>query len=724
MKKITSFLAIGAITLATADAVAAPTSSAPVPPELRSTKVISIYSDAFTAATGWDFGEWGSGSTYSEITIGTDHIAQFGIGNNYFGWQFNNDVNAVAMDKLHVDLYAEEAGTINVYPICRSQAQGEKFQSVDITAGEWTSIDFDLQNFTDNGLDLSGVFQFKFTNTAGISTLWIDNVYFWDSSTSVDEEKPEGLTASLVSTSFVSATIQCQATDNSGAVIYRIKDEAHGINYSGGGASGVATNITVSGLTQGTTYNFVVTAEDNEGNVCDTNVPLEVTTDAYPASAPTPTQDAANVMSLYSDAYTAATGFNIGGWGQTTATTPVTLATGDNALLLEKFNYLGWEFHNTIDISEMTKLHIDFYSNNATELQVTPIWGGEKLISCTPVKQGEWNSFDIDLSEYDGMNAANIYQIKFVAKPEGSVIGFIDNVYFYKEIVEDDTNAPTWVVEPVAQNIKASTAEISATASDDKSSKVTYEASMSEDFATITANTTATSGEAAILTIKNLNASTNYTVYVRAKDASGNISEVKTATFTTAEAGAEPIWYGRIKAEDYVVGLNDWTPEIYYDITYLNDGHLLVNCTVAEFNDNNMQINFRDAGKFEVMTMVDGNNCKYTITSADTYEEGETLNNAFFYLAYPGKASRGNFQYTVGSSNEPSATVDKTIGTSAKVAGGNNTIIVSGSEGGEVIVNNISGSCTYRGYGDAVINAATGIYIVRIGNVVKKVIVK
>ena len=99
MKKITSFLAIGAITLATADAVAAPTSSAPVPPELRSTKVISIYSDAFTAATGWGFGEWDSGSTYSEITIGTDHIAQFGIGNNYFGWQFHNDVNAVAMDK-------------------------------------------------------------------------------------------------------------------------------------------------------------------------------------------------------------------------------------------------------------------------------------------------------------------------------------------------------------------------------------------------------------------------------------------------------------------------------------------------------------------------------------------------------------------------------------------------------------------------------------------------
>ena len=85
---------------------------------------------------------------------------------------------------------------------------------------------------------------------------------------------------------------------------------------------------------------------------------------------------------------------------------------------------------------------------------------------------------------------------------------------------------------------------------------------------------------------------------------------------------------------------------------------------------------------------------------------------------------KASLVFPFASVNEPSATVDKTIGTSAKVAGGNNTIIVSGSEGGEVIVNNISGSCTYRGYGDAVINAATGIYIVRIGNVVKKVIVK
>ena len=73
-------------------------------------------------------------------------------------------------------------------------------------------------------------------------------------------------------------------------------------------------------------------------------------------------------------------------------------------------------------------------------------------------------------------------------------------------------------------------------------------------------------------------------------------------------------------------------------------------------------MNFRDAGNFEVMSMVEGNNLEYELVSADTYEAGEELNNAFFYLAYPNAASRANFTYTVGAANEvPEADVEKPV---------------------------------------------------------------
>lgn len=122
------------------------------------------------------------------------------------------------------------------------------------------------------------------------------------------------------------------------------------------------------------------------------------------------------------------------------------------------------------------------------------------------------------------------------------------------------------------------------------------------------------------------------------------------ASFSASVAGAQT-YTGTITASDYVPGLNDWAPEISYSITYQADKHLLVECTVAESIGNNVQLNLEDKGQYEEMKMVDGNNCHYSIVSKDTYEAGTELNNAFFYLAYPNKASRANFKYVVGASN-------------------------------------------------------------------------
>ena len=172
-------------------------------------------------------------------------------------------------------------------------------------------------------------------------------------------------------------------------------------------------------------------------------------------------------------------------------------------------------------------------------------------------------------------------------------------------------------------------------------------------------------GNGQTVVVENLEPETSYTLYIKVKDAAGNYADdVKAIEVTTTEAPeiTETTWYGTITAADYMDGLNAFAPVINYSITYTTDKHLRVHCTLSEFNDNNVQVNFRDAGNFEEMSMVEGNNLEYELVSADTYEAGEELNNAFFYLAYPNAASRANFTYTVGAANEaPEADVEKPV---------------------------------------------------------------
>ena len=226
--------------------------------------------------------------------------------------------------------------------------------------------------------------------------------------------------------------LSCTATDNSGSVTYNVTADG-GITATGGGVSGTAAQVTVSGLQAGTEYTFTVTASDLDGNNSEATA-VTATTLTAPAPAEAPTHDAANVFSIYSDAYTAGTGFIIGGWSQTTVVTEVTLAENDKVYLLENYNYLGWEMNGNQsigDLSEMEYLHVDVYPVTETAFKITPVGGGESLQDCTPLVAGQWNAFDIPMTAFTGVDPKNIIQIKFDGGTGGAL--FLDNVYFWKE---------------------------------------------------------------------------------------------------------------------------------------------------------------------------------------------------------------------------------------------------------------------------------------------------
>lgn len=156
------------------------------------------------------------------------------------------------------------------------------------------------------------------------------------------------------------------------------------------------------------------------------------------AAAPAPTRNPADVISIFSDAYTnvAGTDFNPN-WGQATAVSQTAVA-GNNTLLYSGLNYQGTQFANNLDVSAMTHLHLDYWTGNSSALNVY-------LISPGPVEKARvlavpttgWTSVDIPLSDFSPVDLANLIQFKF----DGNGDIYLDNLYFYKS--SGGTGMPT-----------------------------------------------------------------------------------------------------------------------------------------------------------------------------------------------------------------------------------------------------------------------------------------
>ncbi|MGG9972048.1 hypothetical protein ACQ33O_09675 [Ferruginibacter sp. SUN002] len=158
-------------------------------------------------------------------------------------------------------------------------------------------------------------------------------------------------------------------------------------------------------------------------------------------AAPTPTTPAANVISIFSDAYTnvAGTDFNPN-WGQVTAVSQLPIA-GNNTLKYAGLNYQGTQFGSNQNLSAYGSLHIDYYATNSTSLKLSLISPGKETPYTLNVPtSGSWTSADIPLSAFASIvDLTNVIQIKI----EGNGDVFIDNIYFWKFPATPPTAAPT-----------------------------------------------------------------------------------------------------------------------------------------------------------------------------------------------------------------------------------------------------------------------------------------
>lgn len=261
-----------------------------------------------------------------------------------------------------------------------------------------------------------------------------------------DTEKPVMVKAKATSIHDTKATLTLNATDNfNGILTYTVTIGDN--SYTVTGNAGKDVTIDITGLTAETKYDFSVTATDEVNNVSEAKTGYFTTAPAFTLTAPaTPTVDASKVISVLSAAYTPATTWSFGDWGQSTVSENIDVD-GTPVIHLSKFNYIVLDnFSNQLDLSGMTHMHIDVLPVTMEgSLGVTPILASgsvkensTKVGDKTTLKLGQWNAIDMPLSDF-GLDFINnkVFQIKFDQGNNATDELYIANIYFYKKSADE-----------------------------------------------------------------------------------------------------------------------------------------------------------------------------------------------------------------------------------------------------------------------------------------------
>lgn len=191
------------------------------------------------------------------------------------------------------------------------------------------------------------------------------------------------------------------------------------------------TMILGYGITNDAAVNYYV---DN----FDFATPVEVIAATAPEDAPeVPLYSAEEVISIFSDAYTAVEGVNLNpNWGQSTVVTEEIIAE-NTVLKYENLNYQGTTFETALDLSSKTKMNLDYFSSDATVLKIFLISpdgddqddaAEETFYELDLTNSSQWNRAIIDLSHFaEVVDLSEVFQLKV----EGNGTVYLDNLFFY-----------------------------------------------------------------------------------------------------------------------------------------------------------------------------------------------------------------------------------------------------------------------------------------------------
>ena len=689
--------------ISSVNAFAQPTASAPTPPELAKSKVISIYSDAY-ASTGFDFGVWGSGSTYALEKIGdTDNVAKFTTTDlGYFGWEFSK-VNTAAMDKLHVDVYGDAAFSVRVVPITGGTEVG---QTIEVSAGKWTSVDLDTKVFADRGANLANVYQIKFDNVKS-QTFYIDNVYFWSTSTDVDTEVPTWVSDPTVAANSTSATISVNANDNvSTTLTYEVSKTADfaTVEATVNGKANETTEIALKGLSPETGYKYYVRVKDMADNVGDVKTVTFTTT-----------AQAAVVATYYGVFYP-------NDWEEK--------AKVDGKEVAPQINWKAETLEGYNDVIVTAELSEALPDGAALKFYAFIEGGVGQVYDNDMTATGKANEYTIKLSEVlpkgKTLEKDQIFsQFFFRLYPTGKeAFSRTKILTTYKvgasnDPIATDTKAPEWGVDPVVEKETDKTAEIVVNVTDDSGSAVitlTGDNGFVEVKKTVKAD-----GTDQTIALNGLTANTDYNLTLAIADAAGNAGESKTVKFTTLETPDREVLYHSFDftSENWTKrgDSNTFAPNGNILLTVNADNTVTVKVTVDEGAEtvDNAWVILHGIEDFRINAQEDGSFVGTSTKSISNREASQAF-HLNFVLKGVAKNSELDVMSFIPSKGSTSA-VAEVEAEAAKVVAANGVIRVEGDK--TFAVYTVAGQLAFRGMGE--VRLDKGVYVVVVDGKAQKV---
>ncbi len=214
----------------------------------------------------------------------------------------------------------------------------------------------------------------------------------------------------------------------------------------------------------GQTYNrlviipdFYTRPQDNIVYIDNIQVPDgEIVTIPEPTDpAPSPVPPANDVISIFSEAYSALPGVNLNpNWGQGTQFSIITVQ-GDSTMVYGNLNYQGTELNQNLNLvsAAMQYVHIDFWNANSTDLNFFLISPGPNQQSVALVPPGsteQWISVDIPLSDFEPtVDLTQVFQLMFTGN--GTI--YLDNIYFWDGVVPVEMTSFTASVDKNTVNL-------------------------------------------------------------------------------------------------------------------------------------------------------------------------------------------------------------------------------------------------------------------------------
>ena len=295
----------------------------------------------------------------------------------------------------------------------------------------------------------------------------------------------------------------------------------------------------------------------------------------------------------------------------------------------------------------------------------------------------------------------------------------------------EDVEAPV-LNSVTAGNVTGYSADITVNATDNQSASLTVEVASDEAFESVLATSRVASGEDGVCTLDNLTPLTEYTLYVRVSDLAGNVSDVKTVTFTTLEPADAVAFVGSIAADGWAVtgtpeGETEvFAPSVSYEIVTTRENRLqfrlsldrvCVGMGVEVWIDGEPFFGLQQPAAENAVNIFEGENSR-------SYPRGTKLNIRFRFPFAGGVSETKPFEFEVGSKSGGSS-VDDFVADAVRVYGANGELRVCGASGSQCCVYDLSGrlvmSCLVDGQ-EAVYSLNKGLYVVVVGGSVSKVV--